>query len=59
MEEAVEKVLEIVRTWREPQRAWAEIMSLCRESEPDGLWDDLPVPDIEQDVQAALEWLST
>jgi len=42
-----------------PQSAWAEVVSLCRDIEPSRLWELLPVPDIERDILAATDWLSS
>lgn len=61
MEKAIDRVLEIVRTQKtaNPAQAWAEVISLCQSSKPSDLWQALPVPDMERDIVAATQWLSS
>jgi len=59
MEQAIDKVLEIIRTQPDQQRAWTELLSLCRSSEPSDLWQVLPTPDMERDISTATQWLSS
>ena len=59
MEIAIDKTLEVIRSQPNPQCAWTGIISLCRETEPNELWQALPTPDIERDISAAGRWLST
>ena len=59
MEQAIDKTLEIVRTQPDPQRAWSEVISACRDCEPSDLWQALPPVDFERDILAAAQWLSS
>ena len=55
----IDKLIEIVRKSRDPQKAWSEIFRLCQTSQPSPMWNKLPQPDIAGDIVRARTWLMT
>jgi hypothetical protein len=58
MEKQILKTLDILRSHKDSEPAWAEIVALCRAAKKRMPWDSLPTPDIERDARAASQWLS-
>lgn len=50
-------ILASLRKYKLPQQAWRTVLKRCECAAPEAGWLDLPVPNFEQDIDAAREWL--
>mgnify|MGYP001599627158 CR=1 FL=1 len=54
---AFDGVTRILKGTENPGEAWGKMVALFREVSPDAMWDTLPAPDLEGDIERAVAWL--
>ena len=57
MEYPIRETLAVIRDAKESEKAWVQVVALCRAAAPSAPWGELATPNIERDVVAATTWL--
>lgn len=52
-----EKIFNLIREQEDVDKAWAQVIDLCRESHPSEMWGVLPKVDFSQDIFATSAWI--